>query len=235
MIQNIVGLFTQEGGQFITNPDAVGKTLQKIRGLLFDWDGVFNNGAKSSEQPSTFSEIDSMGINMLRFAIWLQTGEVPFTGIITGQVNDSAFELAKREHFQAVYYNFKWKKEALDHIKSQFGLNSSQMLFVYDDILDISAAKHSGFSVLVRRDSSPMFTEFVKKNKYADYITAFRAEQNAVRETCELVMGLLGKFDQVVNQRIEFSEEYGNFLQQRNQISSSFFHKSDKKIIETII
>jgi 3-deoxy-D-manno-octulosonate 8-phosphate phosphatase (KDO 8-P phosphatase) len=235
MIQKIAEIFSGLGARFITKPDSMEKKLQNIRGLLFDWDGVFNSGKKSSEHPSTFSEIDSMGINLLRFAIWLETGIVPFTGIITGQINDSAFELAKREHFHAVYFNFKSKKEALDHIKEEFEIKPSQMAFVFDDVLDISAAKHSGLSMLVKRTSSPLLTNFILNNGLADYITAHTASENAIREICELLIGLKGRYDEVLEKRIQFSEEYSDYLQQRNQITSIFYHKSDKKIIETTI
>ncbi len=235
MTKQVAGIFSDLGGEFITKPDSIGKKLQNIRGLLFDWDGVFNNGTKSADHPSTFSEIDSMGINMLRFAIWLETGVVPFTGIITGQINDTAFELAKREHFHSVYFNFKSKKEALEHIREVFDLRASQMLFVFDDILDAPAAKHAGLSFLVKRTSSPLFTQYVLQHGLADYITAHTSEEQAVREICELLLGLTGKYNEVLDQRIAFSDKYTEYLSQRNQIISTFYHKSDKKIIETTI
>jgi 3-deoxy-D-manno-octulosonate 8-phosphate phosphatase (KDO 8-P phosphatase) len=235
MIKQTEVIFSELGGQFITKADSMAKKMQNIKGLLFDWDGVFNPGVKSADQPSTFSEIDSMGINMLRFSIWLETGVVPFTGIITGQLNNTAFELAKREYFNAVYFNFKSKKEALDHIKDEYDIRASQMVFVFDDILDCPAAKHSGLSMLVKRTSSPLFTDYVLNNELVDYITAHTAEQQAIREVCELLMGLKGNFNDVLDKRIAFSSEYVEYLNQRSQISGTFYRKSDKRIIETII
>lgn len=235
MIKNLEEIFSKLGALFITKPESMGKKMQNIRGLLFDWDGVFNNGTKSAGHPSTFSEIDSMGINLLRFGIWLETGHVPFTGIITGQINDTAFEMAKREHFNAVYFNFKSKKEALEHIKEEFDIRASQMVFVYDDVLDVPAAKHAGLSMFIKRTSSPLFTKYVLENEVADYITAHTAENQAIREICELLLGLKGKYEEVLDKRISFNEEYREYLNQRNQISSTFYHRSDKKIIETVI
>ncbi len=235
MIKNLEEIFSSLGAQFITKPELICKKMQNIRGLLFDWDGVFNNGTKSAGHPSTFSEIDSMGINLLRFGIWLETGQIPFTGIITGQINDTAFEMAKREHFNAVYFNFKSKKEALEHIREEFEIRASQMVFVYDDVLDVPAAKFAGLSMLIRRTSSPLFTNFVLEHKVADYITAHSSDNQAIREICELLLGMKGKYDEVLEKRIAFSEEYREYLQQRNQISGTFYHKSDKKIIETVI
>jgi len=231
----IADIFKSTGARFISGPESIAKKIQNIRGLLFDWDGVFNSGTKSAASPSTFCEIDSMGINLLRFSIWLETRQIPFAGIITGQINDTAFELAKREHFNAVYFNFKSKKEALEHIKDEFNIRASQMVFVFDDVLDVSAAKHAGLSMLVNRLSSPLFTKYVIDSDLADYITGNTAENNAIREICELLMGLKGSYNDVLDKRISFSEEYREYLQQRSQISGTFYHRSDKKIIETII
>jgi 3-deoxy-D-manno-octulosonate 8-phosphate phosphatase (KDO 8-P phosphatase) len=235
MKQKIEDLFIELGATFLTKPDSMRKKMLNVRGLLFDWDGVFNSGKKSVDHSSEFTEIDSMGINMLRFSIWLETGIVPFAGIITGQINDTAFELAKREHFNAVYFNFKSKKEALEHIKEEFEIRASQVVFVFDDILDVSAAQSAGLSMLVKRNSSPLFTKYILDKELADYVTAHTADEHAIREICELLMGLTEKYEEVLDKRISFSDEYQDYLMQRNQISSTFYHKSDKKIIETVI
>lgn len=228
-------MFSSIGGLFITKPQLFLKKLPSINGILFDWDGVFNSGVKSANNPSTYSEIDSMGINLLRFSIWLETNKIPFVGIITGQVNESAFELAKREHYNAVYSNFRAKKEALDHITSNFKVRPSKMVFMFDDVLDISTAKSSGLAVMVKRSSTPLFTEFVKENNYADYITAHTSSENAIREVCEMLIGMNGNYERVLNERIAYSECYQNYLNDLSKIQSSFFHKTDRKIIESKI
>ncbi len=231
----IEDFFAEVGGKFLTKPETLIKKMDLVQGLLFDWDGVFNNGQKSVEYSSSFSEIDSMGINMLRFSLWLATGVVPFTGIITGMINDSALELSKREHFNAVYSNFKSKKEALDHIRDEYYLKPSQLIFIFDDILDISAARHTGVSILIKRTSSPLFNKYVIENKLADYVTGHTGDSNAIREICELILGLKDVYNKVIEKRIAFDDDYKEYLLQRNQISSTFYHKSDKKIIETVI
>lgn len=235
MSKSIEEIFAELGGLFLTKPESLKKKIHNIQGLLFDWDGVFNTGEKSVDHASSFSDIDSMGINMLRFSIWLETRVVPFAGIITGMINDSAFELAKREHFNAVYFNFKSKKEALEHIKEQFNIKPSQLVFIFDDILDISAAQQTGLSMMVKRSSSPLFTNYVLENELADYVSGHTAGNNAIREICEMILGLKGNYNQIIEKRISFNEDYSEYLQQRNLINSTFYHKSDKKIIETVI
>ncbi|MEZ4806970.1 MAG: hypothetical protein R2815_05780 [Flavobacteriales bacterium] len=63
--------------------------LAAIKAVLFDWDGVFNNGFKDAEGGSPFSEVGSMGVNLLRFALWLRNGHLPKAAVIAGQHNPS--------------------------------------------------------------------------------------------------------------------------------------------------
>ena len=60
-------------------------------------DGVFNNGMKTGEQGSLFSDVDAMGTNMLRFNYYLNNNKtIPLSFIITGSNNQSAI---KRNNF----------------------------------------------------------------------------------------------------------------------------------------
>lgn len=163
------------------------------------------------------------------------SNKVPFIGIITDQVNESAFQLAKREHFDAVYFTFKYTREAVQHVNEQFNIKPSQIMFVMDDVLDVSAADLVGTSFLVRRSASPLFEMYVRDNELVDYITANTGNRNAVREICELVMGLLGKYNEVIEARLKFDEAYEDYTEYRDKIESRFYHKIDRKIIETII
>ena len=62
-------IFESEGGEFITPPFVLMEKLKNIKAIVFDWDGVFNEGVKGGGNHSGFSEIDSMGTNMLRFSL----------------------------------------------------------------------------------------------------------------------------------------------------------------------
>jgi len=103
-LENTEIIFTELGGTF-SRPFAEFKDrLSKIKAYIFDWDGVFNDGVKTVQGGSPFSEIDSMGTNMLRFGHWMKTGELPFVAVITGEENPTAQYLAQREHFHSVYF-----------------------------------------------------------------------------------------------------------------------------------
>lgn len=108
-MDDIISLFTERGGVLVTPPAAFRQKLVAVKAVLFDWDGVFNEGFKQGTEGSAFSEVDAMGTNMLRYALWRQHGRLPITAIITGEKNPSAVHLAKRESFHNAYWLAKNK------------------------------------------------------------------------------------------------------------------------------
>jgi 3-deoxy-D-manno-octulosonate 8-phosphate phosphatase (KDO 8-P phosphatase) len=210
--------FINIGGTFLTPSDQIAKSLSSVRALIFDWDGVFNNGMKTGEAGSHFSEIDSMGINLLRFSFWLKTGSMPLCFIITGMNNQTAAGFAKREHFDGIVMNLKRKKLAFDLICDTYNIAPGKAAFIFDDVIDIETARACGLSFFVNRRSNPLLSDFVRKNKVCDYISASSGEDHAIREICELMMGLNRNYDKVVELRISFVPEYENYLKAREQI-----------------
>jgi len=50
-----------------------------------------------------------------------------------------------------------------------------------------------------------------------------------------LMMGLTDSFEETIQQRVAVSDEFQAFVEQRDEIESKFYHKVDRKIIETVI
>ena len=207
-------IFTSSGGKFIIPPASLKDKLQNIKALIFDWDGVFNNGEKG-EIPSTFNEVDSMGINMLRFGYYMILRHIPYTAIVTGETNQTAFKWAKRERLDNVFFQVKHKVELLAQLKREQGIEPDHVLFVYDDILDLSLAKEVGTRFLVNRKANPLFNAYCIKNNLCDYITFSSGNNNAIREISEVVLDALGKFDMTIEERIIFDGEYKRFLDEK--------------------
>ena len=228
----IAKIFEDRGGEFLTSPSLISEKLKNIRAILFDWDGVFNEGSKGGNRQSGFSEVDSMGTNMLRFSQWLfHNKQMPVCGIITGADNFAAYDFAQREHFHKVYFKVSNKIDALNHMVEMLDIKPEEVLYVFDDILDLSIAEKVGLRVFVRSHAKVLFSEYVRKNNFADYITAYSGGNHAVRESCELLMGLNGTYDEVIKSRGSFSAEYQEYLAERNSPATTFYTVGNSGLI----
>jgi len=161
-----------------------------------------------------------MGLNLLRFDYWLRNKRFPLVLIITGMNNQSAIEFSKREHFDWIYSNIKNKREAFESICSNSKIFTHETAFIFDDILDLEVAKLSRLSFFVGRKSNPLLMDYIKQNKICNYISGFSGEDHAVREICELVIGLSGDYNRALELRIQFSGEYEEYIGKRNSINT---------------
>lgn len=223
-MQSIQAAFEGIGGRFLTPPAEISQRLRGIRAVVFDWDGVFNDGSKDAQGSSGFNEVDSMGTNLLRFGLWLEQGRLPAAGILTGVHNGRALELVQREHFHAAYVNAKHKTDALDHFLQQHQLQPQEVAFFFDDALDLSVAERVGLRICIRRSASILFTQYVEKQGLADYLTGSESGRFAVREGCELLLGLLGVYDRVMAERLRFRPVYELYYAQRQAVSPLYFN-----------
>ncbi|MFD2933274.1 phosphatase [Spirosoma flavum] len=223
-MSEIEQIFSALGGQFITPADALAEKLRSVRAIVFDWDGVFNDGIKTESGSSSFSEVDSMGTNLLRFGLWLHHGgQLPAAAIITGVTNVLAETLVRREHFHACYSQAKHKVDVLTHFLNQHNLKPQEVAFFFDDALDLSVAEVAGVRIMVRRSANPLFTNYVVKNGLVDYVTGSQSGQFAVREGCELILGLLGQFDTVMAERLRYQPLYDQYYQQRQAVEPTYW------------
>lgn len=216
-------------GEFVTDKDRIAEKLSAIKAFVFDWDGVFNMGHKDENGCSTFSEVDSMGTNLLRLNYYLRHQTCPKVAIITGENNKIAFGFAKREHFDAVYYNAKNKRLAVDHFCKEFRLEPHQIAFVFDDVLDLNVAAIAGIRCLINREATPMFKKYVIENKLVDYISKYNGGEYGVREVTELLIGLSGMYNETITHRMNYSEEYATYLKLRNNPEVAVFGPEELK------
>ena len=219
-MDKIEEIFTELGGRFVTPFNEFRKKASRIKAFVFDWDGVFNSGIKASEEGSPFSEPDSMGLNMLKFNYRLTQGSIPPVFIITGENNKTARRFARRENMNTVFLNVKNKTEALDIICQEYGLNDDEIAFVFDDILDLGAARRTGLSFLVNHPGNPLTSRYVASNKICDYVTGNRGDSEAVREVCELMIGITGDMDKTIDARIRFEGKYEEYLTDKKKIET---------------
>ena len=216
---SIESLFTAMGGQFVRPAEEIQAKLKTINTLIFDWDGVFHDGHKDHQGVSLYSEADSMGVNMLRFGVWMQQGEtIPFTAVISGEHNPTAAHWATRDNLNLLMMGFNHKAKALTYLQEEYGVRPENTLFVFDDILDLSLAEHCGLRLMVRKKANPLLHRYCIDHGLADYITGCESGNHAVREVSELCLALLGRFEEVITHRKDYTDYYGLYNKQRKAI-----------------
>ena len=210
-------------GQFVLPVQLLKEKLHAIKAIIFDWDGVFNNGNKNIDGHSAYSETDSMGTNLMRFQYHLLKNVVPISAIISGENNGLAHKWAKREHFHAVYSGIKHKETALMHLCAVYQIRPEEVLFVFDDVLDFSLAKKAGAKIMIRHAGNPLLIQYAIENGLVDYVTALEGGFHAVRELTELVMHLTGDFSSTITHRMQYSAAYLKFLTERDNVSTNYY------------
>jgi len=205
---------------FCTQPDLISK-LKKIRFFLFDWDGVFNNGNKIGSEGSCFSEIDSMGTNLLRYGFYKQNNELPKMGILSGASNEMGRSFAEREHFNLSMLNFKDKDQALDIIIKENGIKPEEIAFFFDDVLDLRVAARVGFRVFLGSTHSPSLNNYVQTHGMVDLIPSLKGGENGVREACDFMLEAIENYSEVISDRLSFSSEYAQYWEERQSVITS--------------
>ncbi len=222
-ISEIQLLFEKLGSTFVWNPQRIKDTLASVHSILIDWDGVFSDGRKDSHKISQYSELDTMGLNMLRFGFWTITGKVLPIIIVTGEENPTAWYVAQRDRFEAVYYGMKNKSLMVDKLKDDFNIETHHSLFIFDDILDLALVRNCTMGIAIKNSAMPLFQKKLCIEEKCAFITANEGSHHGIREVCELLLGLLGVYDFVVENRTLFTAEYQKYLEKKNLIESKLY------------
>ncbi len=229
------GSYENLGAEFIIPLYKISERLKLIKAFVFDWDGVFNDGSKQSASGSSFNEIDSMGTNLLRFSYHLQHSKMPFTAIISGEKNETAFLFTQREHFHASYSKVGDKRIAIQHFCEQHQIKPSEICYFFDDVLDLPVATVAGLRICIPRKATPDFTHYVKQNQLADYLTGSSSGKYAVREACEMLMAAAGIYDQVITLRMNYADQYKQYIALRNDTPTHFLTLSNGQVVQAEI
>jgi 3-deoxy-D-manno-octulosonate 8-phosphate phosphatase (KDO 8-P phosphatase) len=210
--------FTYNGLCVVGSDKELHRRLARTKAVLFDWDGVFNDGFKDAEGGSPFSEVGSMGVNLLRFALWLRNGSLPKAAVITGQHNPYAERFAQRERLHGVYMGFTNKPEAFDAFLAKHGLQADEVAFFFDDVLDLPVASRCGLRVMIGSPVTAWLVEQAIARGEVDLITANSGGNNGLREATDAVIALLGNGRDVIEHRVQYSETYQRYLSERQAV-----------------
>jgi len=230
-LPGLAELFNAVGGRFVTPVEELARKAGQCRAIVFDWDGVFNAGRKGHASASGFAEADSMGTNMLRYGLWSNLGRLPLAVIISGENNQSAIGFATREHFDAAYTGMRDKKQVIEHVCDRHELRPAQIACIFDDINDLPMAEVCGLRFRVRRDASPLFAAMADDSGFCDYVTGAESGGFAVREICELMLGLMDVYTDVVESRLAYDARYRDYFNARQSAETLLYGQEGAAIV----
>jgi 3-deoxy-D-manno-octulosonate 8-phosphate phosphatase (KDO 8-P phosphatase) len=187
----------------------------QIKALILDWDGVWTNGRKRPDGQSDFSEHDTMGINLLRFAHYAATGELLRVAIVTGERNPTAEFLVQREHYDDFIFYARDKTKAVPLLEARWGLPAAQWGFVFDDVLDLGLAALVGRRAMVRWGHTAGVQAIADREGLVD---DWIESDGAVRRWCESYLAEMGWLPMAVAERRAWSPRYQTYWALRNEV-----------------
>lgn len=172
-------------------PQDVRERAQALRLMIFDVDGVMTDGrlfyGAQGELIKQFHSFDGLGIRMLQ-----ESGvTVAFmTGRSSDQVALRAADLGVSEVLQGV----RDKAAALAQLAQKYQLDSLEIGFMGDDLIDLPAMQLVGFAASV--PTAPAYVA-----QAAHWVATLAGGHGAVREVCDLILAAQGRLGNFVSTR----------------------------------
>ena len=156
--------------------------LTNIKAIALDVDGVLTDGtfywSSDGTESKRFSVTDATGI-----ASAMHIG-MPIA-LISGESSEDGMQLVQRYanklNIQDVYKGCHDKAKAANDFVSKYNLSLSELCFIGDDIIDLSAIAIVGFSA-APNGAHPSVLEKV------NFISSRKGGAGAVRETIDLIL-----------------------------------------------
>jgi 3-deoxy-D-manno-octulosonate 8-phosphate phosphatase (KDO 8-P phosphatase) len=199
------------------------RRIKNVKAVVLDWDGVFNDGLKDHEIRSQFSEPDSMGINLLRYMLWKQNGELPKCFVITGQGNAAAKYFCERENFHGLVQGALYKKDVYLKVCKDFNFEPDESIFFFDDVLDLNVCRLAGIRAQILHGFSPLFDAFVISNELTDLVSTVTGGQHAIRQLCDYLLYISGLGEEVIQGRMDYHGSYSEYINDRKQVKPRFY------------
>jgi len=172
----------------MTLPHQVAGSVQNIRFVLLDVDGVLTDGRvgllPDGDEIKYFSIYDGLAVRMAQ-----QVGiEV---GFISGRRSREVVVRGEELGVETIIQGSTDKVKDVDRLLEQKNLKLEEIAYVGDDLPDIPLLKRVGFSAAPRNAAEPV--------KYCvHYVTRAKGGDGAVREVIDLLLKTSGKWDQII-------------------------------------
>ena len=174
--------------------DDVRERASRIRLLLMDVDGVLTDGKfyflpgpdGKIVETKAFDSQDGMALQ------WLRRKGIA-AGLISGRDSPATTERAATAGFRYVYQGNTEKIPILEEIRTQAGLDASQIGYIGDDFTDVVVMHRVGLAIATGNAAPAVKDE-------ADYVTAAPGGSGAVREAVELILTAQGLWTEILQQ-----------------------------------
>ncbi len=153
-------------------------TIQKLKLVIFDVDGVFTNGSVYLSEDGTetmkFSRIDGRGIRLLR-----ENGLK--TAVITSEDTSIVENRMNKLKIDEIYTGIGDKITIYNELKQKFNLDDENICYSGDDTNDLDILKIVGLSCCPKNAQ-----DLVKQN--SKYISDYKGGKGFVRDVCNLII-----------------------------------------------
>lgn len=164
--------------------------LQPIALVVFDVDGILNNGQLNfladGREIKAFSILDGLGIKLLQRA-GLKSA------IITGRRSAQVELRAEALGIHYLRQGREDKRVALEELWQETGFSAEQTAYIGDDLPDLGAIRRVGFGATVPNGHW-------RVRQQAHWCTQLPGGQGAARELCELILAAQGKLDALLEE-----------------------------------
>lgn len=159
---------------------ALRRRAAAIRLAVFDVDGVMTDGriylGESGEEMKAFNVLDGHGLKLLR-------ADAIEVAILSGRRARCVERRGAELGIAHVIQGAGDKLPAFETLLASLECDASETAYMGDDVLDLAVLERCGFAITV-----PDAPANVKRA--AHYVTRRRGGEGAVREACELLIGL---------------------------------------------
>ena len=164
---------------------ALADKIGKVKVLILDVDGVLTDGriviSEDGQETKCVNVRDGHGLKRRRRA----GVEVMF---LTGRKSRVVEHRARELGVERVYQGALDKLAVLQEILNSTGLSPGQVAYMGDDIVDLPVLRRAGFSVTVSDAHEDVL-------KAVDLVTKNPGGRGAVREVCEIILKVQGKWE----------------------------------------
>jgi len=161
-----------------------------IKLAVFDVDGVLTDGSlylgENGNEYKAFNVRDGLGMVMLK-----ETG--CHIAVITARSSTIVADRMQSLGIDHVYQGLNDKKVALLSLANKLGIDTGEILYVGDDLIDLPAMRQVGLPIAVADAHA-----IVKQHSLA--VTQAEGGRGAVREVCEFIMSAQGSFQNKLEQ-----------------------------------